>query len=254
MAAGFIVYFWLNLKQIKLAVLIVATGALLASIPLSISRALLFQVIITCIFAVLASSRKPEYLGRMVMAGIGAVVALVVLSNASFFQTATEAFTNRFEAANETEGGLEGVFLDRYLGGMIGAIDKSSEEPFFGYGIGMGTNVGAMLLGGEVTFLISEGEWGRLIGELGPMLGIAVILLRLGFCFRLLVAAYRKLTAGDLLPWMLLAFCLTNIPQGQWAQPTSLGFSTLIGGLILGALRGLGKSKRMLPPKAQPIR
>jgi hypothetical protein len=50
-------------------------------------------------------------------------------------------------------------------------------------------------------------------------------------------ASYRRLSGGDLLPWMLLSFGILNIPQGQWAQPTSLGFSTLIAGLIVASLK-----------------
>jgi hypothetical protein len=75
----------------------------------------------------------------------------------TLFQTATGAFTSRFEVANEAEGGLEGVLIDRYLGGMIGAITEVRDY-FFGYGLGMGTNVGSMLLTGGQGFLISEGS------------------------------------------------------------------------------------------------
>ena len=237
----FVIYFWLNSKLVNRFILIGATAALLASIPLSISRSLLFQVVICVLFAVMATSRKPEYFGPMLLAIIGALIAFFVLSNTAFFQTAINAFTHRFETASVSEGGLEGTLLDRYLGGMVGALDKSSTEPFFGYGIGMGTNVGSMLMGGRVQYLISEGEWGRLIGELGPLMGIAAILIRLGFCFEVTIGAYKKLVLGDLLPWMLLAYCLTNIPQGQWAQPTSLGFGILIGGLIMASLRDTGR-------------
>ncbi|MEO6546452.1 MAG: hypothetical protein ABIN94_00570 [Ferruginibacter sp.] len=245
LVSGLVIYFWLNAKTINRLVLIGATLALLASIPLSISRSLLFQVVLSVVFALLATSRKPKYLGRMLMAIVGAVAALAILSTTSFFQTAAQAFTNRFESANEIEGGLEGVFIDRYLGGLIGALQQSSEEPFLGYGIGMGTNVGSMLLSGKVTYLIAEGEWGRLIGELGPLLGIAVIAIRMGLAFKLLIFSYKKLVLGDLLPWMLLGFFLTNVPQGQWAQPTSLGFSILIGGLLMASLR---------VPKKSPVR
>jgi hypothetical protein len=43
--------------------------------------------------------------------------------------------------------------------------------------------------------------------------------------------------AGDLLPWILASFGLMNLAQGGWAQPTSLGFGTLIAGLMVAALR-----------------
>lgn len=126
---------------------------------------------------------------------------------------------------------------DRYLGGMINALTQSGNQPFFGYGVGMGSNVGSMLLSGKLKFLIAEEEWGRLIGELGPLIGIAVILVRLLFSAKIALLSYKKLSKGDIFPWMLLSFGLLQIPQGQWAQPTSLGFSVLIGGLIIASLR-----------------
>jgi hypothetical protein len=239
LAAPFIFYFWMQRKKIKMPILIAATIALLAAIPLSISRGLLFSVIVTFIFMCLASLYQPRYIGALIFSAIGGALGLAILSNTEFFQTATEAFSTRIELANSQEGGLSGVLGDRYLGGLIGALSYSSVDyPFFGRGLGMGTNVGAQLLEGDRNvFLISEGEWGRLIGEMGPLLGVLAILIRLVFSGSLAVSAFRKLSEGDLLPWLILSFVLLNIPQGQWAQPTSLGFCIMSGGLALASLR-----------------
>jgi hypothetical protein len=236
-ASCFIFYFWLNPKQINKLILIGATGALVAAIPLSISRSLLFYVLVTLLFTIIAISRKPEYLGKMVVVGIGGLLLMIVLSKAGFFQTATDAFLARFSNASKAEGGLKGTLGDRYFGGMFSAISENTQIPFFGYGTGMGTNVGAMLLTGKSTFLIAEAEWGRIIGEVGLLMGLGIILVRLGICIKFAIACYRKLAKGDLLPWLLLSYGLLIIPQGQWAQPTYLGFSTLIGGLIIASLR-----------------
>jgi hypothetical protein len=226
------------MKGVNKIMLIAATGGLLAAIPLSISRTLLFMVIVAVLFAVAVLIRKPKYVGRMFIAALIVTVALMFLGNTSFFKTATEALTNRYETASDHEGGVHGTLVNRWLGGMLEPIFDSHSQPFFGHGIGMGTNVGAMLLTGDNTvFLISEGEWGRLIGELGPLLGLAVILLRLGLSIKIAVLSYKKLMADDLLPWFLLSFALLTIPQAQWAQPTVLGFGTLVGGLIIASLR-----------------
>ncbi len=244
LAATFVLFFWLNPKKINRIILLAATVGIFMAIPLSISRALFFQVVITFGFAVIAISRKPENMGKLLIAIIGGIVALLILSKASFFQTATEAFTSRFDSANESEGGLEGVIGDRYLGGMLKSITGSSDMPFFGFGIGMGTSVGGMLLSGEQILLIyAEDEWARLTGEMGAILGLTAILIRLGLCFELLRAAYKRLGQGDLLPWLLLSFCLLNVPQGQWGQPTSLGFSIIIGGLTMASLKSPSKLK-----------
>jgi hypothetical protein len=238
LAAPFIFYFWSQPRNISKLVLIAATIGLLAAIPLSISRSLLFSVIITFMFVAVVSFYQPRYLGAMIFAVIGAAAALLLLSNQPFFQKATEVFTTRLDNASQTEGGLEGSLVKRYLGGMIEALSYNSVDyPFFGSGLGMGTNVGAMLLSGQRDFLISEGEWGRLIGEMGPLLGVLTILIRVIFSGWLAVAAFMKLSKGELLPWLLLSFVLLNLPQGQWAQPTSLGFVVMSTGLLLASLR-----------------
>jgi hypothetical protein len=236
-----VVYFWFNPKEISRWVLILASIGLLLSIPFSISRSLLFQVVISLLFSFCSVLLKPKYALGILLVMIGVTATFVLLSYTPYFTTATAAFTSRFETANEQEGGLNGVFLDRFLGGMIGAIAISAQQPFFGYGIGMGTNVGSMLLGGGRGFLISEGEWGRLIGELGPVLGLTVIFLRLKFAFELLFRSLKSMVAGNILPWMLTSFGFLAIAQHGWAQPTSLGFSIIITGLILASFEVPGK-------------
>ena len=93
----------------------------------------------------------------------------------------------------------------------------------------MGTNVASQLLTGGRTFLIAEEEWGRLIGEMGLLLGLGVIVLRVSFFLNLVSLSYKRLKSEIYLPWMLLGFGAIIIPYGQWAQPTTLGFSTLAG-------------------------
>ena len=231
--ACFVFYFWTSKEKINRFLLIAATVALLASISLSISRTLFFSIGVTLIFTLMAVSRKPEHLPKILGAIVIVGLLFTVLSQTAFIQTSTEAFTARFESASEIEGGVSTSLLDRFFGGMIYAMLESNDLPFFGHGIGMGTNVGAKILTGKVTFLISEGEWGRLVGELGFVIGLLTIVLRTGFCATITFKSYGQLKHGNFLPWLLLSFGLLIILQGQWAQPTALGFSTVVGGLIL---------------------
>ena len=237
LAACFICYFWLDSGRINRLVLTAATVGLLSAIPFSISRSLLLFVAVAGMFTVIGLLRKPKNLGRVLLLGVGACLVLLALSQVSVLQTPIEAFMSRFTAASDVEGGLRGSLGDRYLGGMLGALADSSQQPFFGYGIGIGTNAGSALLTGGRSFLISEGEWGRLIGEMGPWLGIGIIFIRLALCVKFTVAGYQRLLRDDLLPWILLGNALLLVPQAQWSQPTALGFSTLICGLLIAVLR-----------------
>ncbi|MGK7394479.1 MAG: hypothetical protein ACNS62_07890 [Candidatus Cyclobacteriaceae bacterium M3_2C_046] len=236
MVACYILYFWFNAKEINKIILMGATAALLIAIPLSISRGLVFQVAVSVLFAALVLFRKPKYAGRMIIAFLGILILLVIFNNAVFFQTAIEVFEARFDNASQSEGGLEGTLIDRFLGGLLSALTESVDQPIFGYGIGMGTNVGSMMLTGGVTYLISEGEWGRLVGEMGPILGLAIIFIRIGLSFKIGIASYKWLALGDTLPWLLLSFGLLQLVQGQWAQATALGFAIMIGGLLIAVL------------------
>lgn len=242
----FVIYFWLNPSGISRVLLIAASICLIASIPISISRTLIFQVAITVAFAFISVSKNPKYIGRMILAGIGIAIALSLLNRLDFFQQSTEALVSRYTDAGAAEGGLEGTLGNRFLGGLLNAVQQTN-QPFFGYGIGMGTNVGAKLLTGDVNeFLIAEEEWGRLIGEIGTVMGLIVIIIRLSFCIKAAWLSFKKLGQNDILPWIILSMAFVFIAQSQWAQPTTLGFSTLIGGLLIASLKSSNQPIKQL--------
>lgn len=233
--APFVFYFWIYPKQISRLLLLGSTGALLVAIPLAISRNLFFQVAVTFFFLVMGISRNPKYLGKLMGAVIIGAIAFIVASQLSFFSTSITVFTTRFDGANESEGGIKGVLGDRYLGGMLSALTSSPKLPFWGYGLGTGTSVGGTLLYGVAGLTIGEDEWGRIVAELGPALGLGMVFLRLSVAIKLAWLAYKRLTTGDMLPWLLASFALINMAQGQWAQPAGLGFAIVSAGLMIAS-------------------
>jgi hypothetical protein len=236
LVALFVIYFWLDSKGVNRILLIASTVAVIAAVPLSISRTLIFQITVSLAFTGFSIVRNPKLLGRLVLTISGLFIVVLLLNNFKFFQTATAALTTRLDDAGETEGGLKGTLGDRFLGGLISAVEATG-QPFFGYGIGMGTNAGAKLLvGGDVEFLIAEEEWARLVGEMGTIMGLSVIFIRVHLCIKMGIESFKRLALNDILPWILLSWGFVTIAQSQWAQPTTLGFSTLIGGLILALL------------------
>ncbi|MCP9199576.1 hypothetical protein MKO06_06640 [Gramella sp. GC03-9] len=237
LASAFIIYFWMNgKKDISKILLTSATIALLAAIPLSISRSVLFHLAVTLVFCIAISRNNPAVITRIITIGVFGMILLVVLNNFEFFRTATGAFSERFTNANRSEGGVEGVFIDRFLGGMYNAITDDSFA-FWGNGLGMGTNAGAKIMTGKREFLLAEGEWGRIIGEMGLILGLLIILIRGGVVLQLIVESWRSVKKSNILPWLLMSFGMFIILQGQWAQPTALGFSVLAGGLIIASTK-----------------
>ncbi len=237
MVAAFMFYFFMNSKEISKKLLLFSACAFILAIPLSISRSLLFNSGVTAIFTLLAIGGEPRYFKKIfTIAGILSL-ALLVMSQTSYFQEAFGAFSDRFTTANEEEGGARNILVTRYFGGMLSALELSDEQSFFGLGLGMGTSVGSQILGGQGKFyLISEDEWGRVIGELGPLFGLIMIILRISLSVSVAFKGYGRARKGDMLTWLLTSFGFMAIIQGQWAQPTSLGFTAVIGGLMLASL------------------
>jgi hypothetical protein len=234
--SSYIFYFWIENNSLNKIVLYVSTFCLLIAIPLSISRTVLIEFITTCIFLLLISGRNPKIIGRIFFTLLVLFVLFTILSNLTFFANMKNVFLDRLNNANDAEGGAKGIFIDRLLGGMISAISNNS-LPFWGLGLGMGTNAGATLLTGTSTYLISEGEWGRLIGEMGLLPGVFFICIKLALVISLFYKSWGNIGKGNVLPWLILSFAFMMILMGQWGQPTALGFCVLSGGLVISSLK-----------------
>lgn len=226
----------LQISQIALYIML---ACYLIAIPTSISRTNFFQTIVFLFFLFIAALRKNSLKGKFLKFVIIGVAVISFMLSIGIGNEAISAFIERFTTANEVEGGMKGVVGDRYAGGLFAAfIDLNI--PFFGYGLGLGTNVGAKLMGGDMYSFGFNGEveWTRIVGECGYIIGWSIIFLRLIFSIDVLKKSYHSLVYNeDLLSWMLCAGMLLTVPQGQWAIPTNLGFSILAGGLTLAAVK-----------------
>lgn len=239
LVAAYIFYFWLGQSQIKISrlLLVAASLSLLIAIPLSISRTIFFETILSIAFMIAISGKRPEVMKRFAGVAFALLVLFIILSNFNFFQTAKMVFTERMVTANEAEGGIQGTVVDRFLGGMYSAL-IDPENSYWGLGLGIGSKVASKLLTGNASvYLLPEGEWGRIIGEMGFILGTLTILIRLSLVFRFFRKAWARLSHNDGLSWMILSFGAIIVMQGQWSQPTALGFSVLTGGLIIASLK-----------------
>ena len=213
-------------------------GCYFVSVPTSISRTVFYQTLLLLAFLLFAALRNNRLKGKFVKFAIIAAVVIVVVLSSGVANTQIEAFGARFEAASEAEGGVQGTIGNRYMGSWARGLFQF-DVPVFGYGIGIGTNVGSKLLGGNMYSFGFNGEeeWGRVVGECGILIGWIIILVRVLFTFDILKRAYRALVRiNDLLPWMLAGIALTWIPNGQWGVPTSLGFVVMACGMALAAI------------------
>ena len=239
--ASYLFFFWVDAaKTVKKWFLLIITGFYLIVVPFTISRTLFLETGISGFFALFVAFKSPKKLVRILLALSSSAILFLAIGDLPTFQSSLEAFSVRFNQANEVEGGLfQGVIIDRFLGGLVGAVSSSGDLPFWGYGIGAGSNAGLALLSMGAAFsgnaITVEADWGKHVAEMGILLGSTVIGVRILLTLDLTVKCIRALAKGNTLPWMLLSFGFLSVLQGLWSQPTGLGFAVLSGGLILAA-------------------
>jgi hypothetical protein len=221
----------------------VAGIALVVALPVSISRSLLagYLMVLVALLVSLVLTRTrilPLISGLLAMA-----IAIAIATSIPAFQDTSAAFVARWEGAggvDREEVGDLGIasfqLQNRVLPGFTTPLAGLDRLPFFGYGIGMGTNVGSRRLTGESRFLLGEGGWDTSLGELGLVLGLAFVIWRVALTLWIMRLAFQAAVRGNRLPLILAGSSLLTVMIGQLSQPTGLGFLVLSAGLTLAAL------------------
>lgn len=223
--------------KINSIILWVIAGCYAITIPFSISRTHFFQTFILAAFLIsgVILTNRIAMVQKLIGSSIALVFVLALVQVSGIAGTALDAFTDRFTTANEVEGGssgAQGALLSRIAYSLFQGIPY--DAPFWGYGMGLGTNAGAKLAGGAngmFSFFNAESEINRVLNECGILLGGIIIVLRISIAITICKAAYKILTnRKDLLLWMLVPATFLALMQGQWGTPTSMGFTVLLTG------------------------
>lgn len=232
----FIFYFWLSKEKCSKILLIASTAALIFGLPLTISRGTVMGVLVVGLFAIIGASTGIKQILKILLI-VSVFVGLILILNATtpIFSLGTEVFLTRVENANEGGSIKESIFMRMYENFKDPIVDLL-QKPFFLGNLGMGTNAGAQMLSGTRGFLISEGELGRLAGEQGLILGGLLIGLRILLSFKLLFTSLKLPKEDKLLPVIFCGTALLAISQGQWAQPSVLGSSVIVAGLLIASI------------------
>jgi len=224
------------------------TVAMVLALGISGSRSAILGVGIVAAAAGWLCIENPSRLRKVATPLVAAVLAYALLHGLADFRAGLDVNRNRFDDA----GGLEEGILYRWFGDIAFAWESERSAPWLGAGLGMGTSVGAGLATGTRQFLLAEGEWARVILESGPVLGLAVIALRIGIAVLLLRRALRALRErDDALPLLLLAAGMMDLVMGQWGQATVSGFAVFTAGLCLASATDEGDRE---PEQPEQIR
>ncbi|MBV8225153.1 MAG: hypothetical protein JO232_08200 [Verrucomicrobia bacterium] len=204
---------------------------LIVSLAISGSRSATANVVIIVIAVSVICIVQFSRVRAMIVPAILTLFGFLVLSHLPLLREGVEVNAQRFSAG----GGVEHGIVQRYFGELGESIDTAAVTPLLGHGLGIGTNAGAALLTGSRSFLLGEGEWSRVIGESGPIIGYGYILLRLAIAGYLIAQAWRALGRGDGTPILLVAAALVDIVSGQFGQPSILGFAVFTSGIALAS-------------------
>lgn len=229
---------WAALKRdvYKNWLLFAAGAALVIGIAVSGSRSVVAACMIVVASLLLVLVFRPSALNRFGQTLLVTVVLGFIVTRAPIFKEGLNVLTTRFnEVVEATEKSVGAGALERMSSEFTESLYVMTKAPFFGYGLGVGTNAGARFLTGRSMFLLSEGEWSRVFLESGPVLGLAFLLWRVSLAIWIGLLCIRSVKTGNLLPLLLLSASVMPLMNGQFGQPTILGFAVFGIGLALAA-------------------
>ena len=235
--------FWDQRNKFGIRLVLGALGVAIA-INTAISRTLLGSVIVVFVI----------FLGSVVRIGISArrfalfvgigVAAIAMVAGSALLRQGNEALVDRWVSAEYTEGSI----IIRFLEGFTVSGWVLSDAGVTGHGIGVGTNMGAAVLGNPGEFLLAEVEWERVVLEMGVFMGLGFILWRIVLFGHIAMRATKAWVHKDVLPVLLVAAGGLTLLNGQSGQPATLGF----GVLAMGAAMAAGNVPALLPRLRSP--
>lgn len=215
----------------------------------TVSRTMVFFVLGMYIVYILFAVKK-GILKRLILPSIIIVGIVAIFANTDIGETAVSNMQNRFQNASESTVGtnqntVSGTIYDlinRTIVYNINAIvDPHTLDgdipPFWGYGQGMSTQVGAKILGvkGHAGFILAEWDGLRIVCESGILLGWAIIFFRVGYFLRFL-GRFRKSNSNKLSIFLYPAFCNMFYLMTTWGNAFFFCFGYICGGLYLASI------------------
>lgn len=248
-AATFSTYYRRFLLPIRRGYLLLGVAVMVMLIT-SVSRGAILQSVVSLIFVafMLLLNGNTKHFWHMVF-GVALIgVLFTILSDMSIDgKGLMDPITNRFETASEYEGGASGTVESRVLEPYRFWNDKGKllDPPFFGYGIGAGSNFGTQMLGLRVGQNASAtawglGEWsGQIVtNEMGFLFGTMVFLLRIGLVFYLFKKSWTCLRRHqDILPISLWTMSLQYFVNGNINLVMTLGWIMILMILLMASIR-----------------
>jgi hypothetical protein len=237
LATSFLIWAILRRGIYKNWLLIASASAWIIGIAVSGSRSAVAScaIVITALAVVFIYRR--DAVNRLGQVLLVVVIVGFVITRFKVFQEGLNVLTTRFnEVAEQTQESVARGLFERVLSGITDPAHVYTQAPLLGYGLGIGTNAGANILVGQSAFLLTEDEWSRIFLESGQIFGLAYVLWRISFTVYVGILSIKALRHGNLLPVFVFSAGAVSMFNGQFGQPTILGFAVITFGLTLAAM------------------
>ena len=245
LAAAFILYGLVSSGFARTWMLWAGASAIILSVPTTGARTLLAQLGLMVVFVGVGAAMGLSQFGKLFRVIVPVVIAFFLVSQLSVFSDAMKSMTDRITGANTSEGGdAQSALIYRAIGP---AFDTLAEEFGSGnwLGIGIGRTSSAMeSLYGQSSWTDNELE--REFVEMGPIVGIAYLFIKIGLAVTLFGQALARARDQQPMALLMLPLALSILFFGNPEQPTIQGF------LVIGAALSIAAAKVSLPT-AQPI-
>lgn len=212
---------------------LVSSAALVVMVSVSGSRTAVVSVGVVGLLALVTAFGKTKKTARLLFGLVLVGLAAAFISSAEMIETGIDQLGRRFDDASGGKNVFQSSW-ERFAMSTMAPLGRAFDRGMGGEGLGFGTNVaGLMLSGNRRAFLVGESEWDRLVGELGPILGMIFIVLRLGMVIEMTKLAWRLgVTQGEPLPLLLFGVAALPMLSGQWGVASLQGFASISAGLF----------------------
>lgn len=258
-AAAFLIHGIISRNTYKNRLLIASGIALVVAIAVSGSRSVVASVGLVILSLLVILLLRPEAVNQFGRSLLLVIVVGWLISYVPIFREGINILLGRFtDSAEAAETSIAGGLFSRIYTDFAEGFRVFDRLPIFGFGLGIGTNAGAKFVTGTAGFLLAEGEWARVLLESGPILGLLFLIWRSALTFRLGWLSLRALGHGETLPIILFSASFVALINGQFGQPTILGFAVFFSGLCLASTKMGSEAPsavrgKIIPPPPGPV-
>jgi hypothetical protein len=223
-------------RPLRGAALLAVTAATMVNVAVSGQR-MIFILVALVLFTAFVAALLMKGVGNSwnVLKTCAVLAAVGVLVGPTLFPTQLHALATRSAGAAEGDDAYSYGVVNRALHDFVAFEDSIDSTPFAGYGIGQTSNAASILHRTSTGW--SENEWQRHVIELGPFLGMTLILFRIGLvvwlCTGACIAARRHEDALGLLLFGFIAAVVLYFPVTS--QGTVTGYAWIFAGFCVAA-------------------